>query len=78
DVEYYIQKQILPPVSRILGVFGVDIATLDHDSKQKGLFDFTQSPDSDKKIHNRDMTPIREETISSTDDEKTQSSLFDF
>ncbi|MCD4703737.1 MAG: DNA-directed DNA polymerase [Methanosarcinaceae archaeon] len=78
DVEYYIQKQILPPVSRILGVFGVDIATLDHDSKQKGLFDFTQSPDSDEKIHNRDMTPIREETITSTDDEKTQSSLFDF
>lgn len=78
DVDYYIQKQILPPVSRILGVFGVDIATLDHDSKQKGLFDFTHSPDRVEKTHKRDLNPVREETTSSTDDEKTQSSLFDF
>ena len=40
DVDYYVKKQILPPVERILGVFGVTIHSLDFDSRQKGIFDF--------------------------------------
>ncbi|WP_338103176.1 DNA-directed DNA polymerase [Methanolapillus millepedarum] len=39
DVDYYIKKQILPPVERILEVFGVDAGSLDK-YMQKGLFDF--------------------------------------
>ncbi len=75
DVDYYIQKQMLPPVERILGVFGVDIATLDHDSKQKGLFDFTNTPkESDNFIaKNYEDTGNSQKTNS-----KNQSSLFDF
>ncbi|MEA1943955.1 MAG: DNA-directed DNA polymerase [Euryarchaeota archaeon] len=38
NVNYYIKKQILPPVERILCEFGVEYKTLDYDSKQKGLF----------------------------------------
>ncbi len=40
DVDYYIKKQILPPVERILREFGVEHETLNYDSKQKGLHDF--------------------------------------
>jgi DNA polymerase I len=40
DVNYYIQKQILPPVERILREFGVEHETLNYDSRQKGLHDF--------------------------------------
>ena len=31
DVDYYIKKQILPPVEWMVGVFGVDMASLDYD-----------------------------------------------
>lgn len=75
DVDYYIQKQMLPPVERILSVFGVDMATLNHDSKQKGLFDFDSSVEENtpalKKV-------IRTKEVSTNEDQKTQSSLFDF
>ncbi|MDY0266338.1 MAG: DNA-directed DNA polymerase [Methanimicrococcus sp.] len=47
DTEYYIKKQILPPVERILEVFGVDSGFLDK-YQQKGLFDFG-APASPKK-----------------------------
>lgn len=40
DVNYYIKKQILPPVERILREFGVDASFLDYDEKQMGLGDF--------------------------------------
>ncbi|MCL2550027.1 MAG: DNA-directed DNA polymerase [Methanimicrococcus sp.] len=39
DTEYYIMKQILPPVERILEVFNIDSRSLDK-YLQKGLFDF--------------------------------------
>lgn len=34
-MDYYVRKQILLSVERILGVFGVDLANLDYDSKHK-------------------------------------------
>jgi DNA polymerase I len=40
DVDYYVKKQILPPVERILRELGVDASVLDYDEKQKGLADF--------------------------------------
>jgi len=40
DVDYYVRKQILPPVERILRELGVDASVLDYDEKQKGLADF--------------------------------------
>jgi DNA polymerase I len=40
DVDYYIQKQIWPPVERILREFDVDYGTLNDGSRQKGLHDF--------------------------------------
>ncbi|WNY24403.1 hypothetical protein MmiHf6_17340 [Methanimicrococcus hongohii] len=48
DTEYYIKKQILPPVERILEVFGVDAGSLDK-YMQKGLFDFADSEPAVKK-----------------------------
>ncbi|WNY28867.1 hypothetical protein MmiEs2_10800 [Methanimicrococcus stummii] len=47
DTEYYIKKQILPPVERILEVFGVDGGSLDK-YQQKGLFDFADSDPAPK------------------------------
>jgi len=77
DVDYYVKKQLLPPVERILGVFGVDIANLDYDSKQKGLFDFSDKPQNDtiefKKAEIEDKGQQQ-----TTVDKKSQSSLFDF
>ncbi|AEH60103.1 DNA polymerase Pol2 [Methanosalsum zhilinae DSM 4017] len=77
DVDYYIKKQILPPVSRILSAFGVDEAALDYDSKQKGLFEF--SPSSEKKLS--DQLQRRKKGTAEDHDSgnrKSQSSLFDF
>ena len=50
DTEYYIMKQILPPVERILEVFNIDGGSLDK-YQQKGLFDFGDAevvPKADK------------------------------
>ena len=44
DVDYYVKKQILPPVERIPRSIGVDLVDLDYDSKQTGLSDFTSNP----------------------------------
>jgi len=70
DVEYYIKKQILPPVERIFRELGVEVAFLDYDAKQKGLTDFgggietTRAANYEKKAQKTDK--------------KAQSRLLDF
>jgi DNA polymerase I len=75
DVDYYIKKQILPPVERILGVFGVDLANLDYDSKQTGISDFTYgtSEKKPKKAYSR-----KQDSDVSSPSNGSQRSLFDF
>ncbi|SFM66098.1 DNA-directed DNA polymerase [Methanolobus profundi] len=77
DVDYYIKKQLLPPVERILGVFGVDMANLDYDSKQKGLFDFSDKPQTNAVEFKKKEVDVQPQQQTSTD-KKSQSSLFDF
>jgi DNA polymerase I len=72
DVEYYVKKQILPPVERILGVFGVEMATLNYDSKQKGLFDF-----KDEMIVSASV-PKKPQVKKDVPKQSSQKSLFEF
>jgi len=86
DVDYYVKKQILPPVERILEVFGVNISSLDFDSKQKGLFDFeAKKPEVKKQEKQKDSSQRKIAGISQEDKvpcpengRVEQRSLFDF
>ena len=57
-------------------MFGVDMASLDYDSKQKGLFDFTGAPSDGKVVRN----VVKKEGGSeqTPEKQKAQSSLLDF
>lgn len=52
DVDYYINKQILPPVVRILEVLGVDENMIEG-YQQTGLFDFASKPAPAKTSENK-------------------------
>ena len=68
DVNYYIKKQILPPVERILREFGVGHETLNYDSRQKGLHDFGIGVASNVEV--RKKKHVKKNTV--------QQALFDF
>ena len=63
-------------MERILSVFGVNIATLDHDSRQKGLFDFSKTKPADNRCQMN--AEIREPEKEKLPENGNQSSLLDF
>jgi DNA polymerase I len=70
DVDYYIRKQILPPIVRILRELGVDASVLDYDEKQKGLADFGGGLETEYTDNKARKSKITEK--------KRQARLFDF
>ena len=85
DVDYYIKKQILPPVERIFGVFGTKKQSLDFDSKQKEIFDF-ETKKSEVKKQEKELLFFKKESVGDAPGKNKclengyldQSSLLDF
>jgi len=40
DYDYYVSKQLFPPIERMLNVIGIDKTLLSKDKKQKTMMDF--------------------------------------
>jgi DNA polymerase I len=76
DVNYYVTKQMVPPLLRLLETFNVTEEMLNVDKKQKGLFDF----DSKSKAPARtpSMNTGEESITEESQQTKSQKSLFDY
>lgn len=82
DINYYINKQMIPPLLRLLETFNVTEAMLNVDKKQKGLFDFGGKSNKDTKpkpsIPSVSANEKGVEQVEEPTKTKSQQSLLDF
>jgi DNA polymerase I len=79
NTDYYVTKQMVPPLLRLLEHFGVEESMINVDRKQKGLFDFSTTEKSEPKP----PAPTQLKTSSEKKDEPDkispqQTGLFDY